>query len=250
MTEAHVPADPADRAVPDDEPPTGAAGAARSRRRLPRPLRRVLLGTAILCGVAVLVVGGSYTWMRASAGSHEFSVADAPAADVALVLGAGLRADGSPSEYLQYRLDDAVALYRAGRVKVLLVSGDNRTSDHDEPTAMRDYLVTQGTPADRIVRDFAGQDTYDSCVRAKEIFGVTRLLVVTQQFHLHRAVFLCRQVGIDADGAADPHPLVSNSPELREIPASVKAAWDAIWQPGPRHSGPVEDGVTRALATG
>lgn len=245
--------DPDDTALPAEHggvPSTGSTDSVPTRSPRRRLLRRVIVGVAVLATAAVVVVGASYAWVRIDAGDHEFTVAQAPSAGVALVLGAGLRADGTPSEYLQYRLDDAAALFKAGKVKVLLVSGDNRTAEHDEPTAMRNYLVAQGVPVDKVVLDFAGQDTYDSCFRAKEIFGVTRLLVVTQQFHLSRAVFLCRQVGIDTDGVADPHPLVTSSPEIREVPAAVKAAWDAIWQPDPRHLGPHEDGVTTALAGG
>jgi vancomycin permeability regulator SanA len=208
----------------------------------------VLIGLGAVFGLALLVVGGSYAWTRMDAAGHEFSVAGAPTTDVAMVLGAGLRPDGTPSEYLRYRLDDAAALYAAGKVKVLLVSGDNRTTGYDEPTAMMSYLVAHGVPAEKVVRDFAGQDTYDSCVRAKQIFGVTRAIVVTLQFHLARAVFLCRQVGIDTDGVADEHPLVGPGPTIREVPAAVKAAWDAVWQPDPRHLGPAETGVQTALA--
>lgn len=254
MAQAHVPPDPglpsdgaASSRAPDNTQDVATRTPSSTRRRR---LRRVLIAAVALVVALVLVVGGSYAWVRIDASAHQFTLANAPSADVALVLGAGLRADGTPSEYLRYRLDDAAALFKAGKVKVLLVSGDNRTTEHDEPSAMRDYLVAQGVPVDKVVLDFAGQDTYDSCFRAKEIFGVTRLLVVTQQFHLSRAVFLCRQVGIDTDGVADPHPLVTSSPEIREVPAAVKAAWDAIWQPDPRHLGPHEDGVTTALAGG
>lgn len=252
MTQEHVPSDPE---LPGDEPAPSAVpeNTPDVANRTPRParrrrLRRVLIAAVSLVAAVALVVGGSYAWVRIDASAHQFTLANAPSADVALVLGAGLRSDGTPSEYLRYRLDDAAALFRAGRVKVLLVSGDNRTTEHDEPTAMRDYLVAKGVPGAKIVRDFAGQDTYDSCVRAKDIFGVSRLIVVTQQFHLARAVFLCRQVGIDADGVADPHPLVRNTPAVREVPAAVKASWDAVWQPDPRHLGPPEDGVRVALA--
>jgi len=244
-----VPGQPAAESPPrhtePELPATDPAPPGRSRGRRGRLL---LVAAAAVLGIAVLVVGGSYAWVRIDSSGHRFRVTDAPTADVALVLGAGLRQDGTPSEYLRYRLDDAAALYAAGKAKVLLVSGDNRVADYDEPTAMQDYLVAAGVPRDRIVRDFAGQDTYDSCVRAKEIFGVTRALVVTQEFHLPRAVFLCRQAGIDADGVADEHRIVTTTPVLREIPAATKAAWDAIWQPDPRHLGPVEDDVAVALS--
>lgn len=252
-----VPEGPPPR-VPVDAPEEEAVGqqataaspiAAPARATLRRRSRRLLVVTIAVVLLAVGVVGISYAWVHVDAGDHEFTVADAPSADVGMVLGAGLREDGTPSEYLRYRLDDAAALYAAGKVKVLLVSGDNRRVGYDEPTAMRDYLVAHGVPADKVVRDFTGQDTYDSCVRAKDIFGVTRLLVITQQFHLSRAVFLCRQVGIETDGVADDHPLVTNTPALREIPAAVKAGWDAIWQPDPAHLGPSEDGITEALGS-
>lgn len=198
--------------------------------------------------VVALVVGGSYTWMRIAASGHEYTVAEAPSAPVALVLGAGLRADGSPSEYLAYRLDDAASLYRAGKVRVLLVSGDNGSTSHDEPNAMRDYLVAHGVPAAQVVRDYAGFDTWDSCSRAKRVFGLDRILVVTQTFHLPRAVFLCRQAGLNADGVANEHPVHGISNSVREIPGSVKAAWDAVFRPDPTFLGPPEPGVRKALA--
>jgi vancomycin permeability regulator SanA len=82
----------------------------------------------------------------------------------------------------------ARALYASGKARVILVSGDNRVADHDEPTGMRDWLAEHDVPADAVVRDFAGRDTYDSCTRAKRIFGVDRVLVVSQAYHLPRAV--------------------------------------------------------------
>ncbi|MBK6887011.1 MAG: YdcF family protein [Tetrasphaera sp.] len=131
-------------------------------------------------------------------------VADAPTADVTLVLGAGLTPDDTPSPCLAARLDVAAALRcRRARPNVLLLSGDNRYHDYDEPTAMRTYLVERGVPAERIVLDFAGRDTYDSCSRAKRIFRVDRMLVVSQGYHLPRAVATCQALGIDAQGVGD-----------------------------------------------
>lgn len=226
------------------EPPADQSGAGS---------RRAFLGRWMLGGLGVLtaVVGvllGSVIWLRSAADGHEFAVADAPAAPVAIVFGAGISSAGVPTPALRVRLEDAAALYRAGKVKVLLVSGDNGTTSHDEPTVMRNHLEQLGVPASRIVLDYAGFDTWDTCVRAKRIFGVDRALVVTQQFHLSRAVFLCRQAGIDADGAADPHPSEDKTVyHLREYPAAVKAAWDALWQPDPKFLGRQEDGVRIAL---
>lgn len=207
-------------------------GWARRHRMLASAIAVVLFGG--------LLVGGANAWVRIDVAGHTFGTVDAPSAPVALVLGAGLRSDGTPSPYLAQRLDDAITLYRAGKVPSILVSGDNGTREHDEPTAMLEYLVAAGVPARAVTRDYAGFDTYDSCARAKRVFGVTRALVVTQQFHLPRAVFLCRQVGIDAVGVADAHEAVRPAFLLREIPAGVKAAWDALWQPDPHILGPHE----------
>jgi vancomycin permeability regulator SanA len=228
----------------DPAPSSDTGGLPSLPRRRPRIVRTV----ALLGVLGAAVIGASNLWVRVSAAGHEYSVAGAPSAPVALVLGAGLTPAGTPSPALQVRLDDAAALYRLGKVSALLVSGDNGTVTHDEPTAMRDYLVAHGVPAGKVVRDYAGFDTWDSCVRAKKIFGVDRALVVTQQYHLPRAVFLCRRAGIDADGAADPHPDAARlSFTLREIPAAVNAAWDAVFTPAPRFLGAAEPGVRQAV---
>ena len=105
---------------------------------------------------------GPWAWVTLSSRGHVHTVDDAPSAPVALVLGAGLNPDGSPSAFLAGRLEVARALYATGRTRVILVSGDNRVANYDEPTAMRDWLAAHGVPADAVVRDFAGRDTYDS----------------------------------------------------------------------------------------
>lgn len=226
------------------DPPQLADVASRRKRRL----RRIGLVAALVLAVSVAVTGASYAWVRIDAGSHQFTVSNAPEAPVGIVFGAGIRSDGTPTPALRVRLDDAVALYRAEKVKVLLVSGDNGTVSHDEPTVMRDYLVGQGVPSAKVVLDYAGFDTWDTCARAHRIFGVSRALVVTQEFHLPRAVFLCRQAGIDADGVANPHPEENKVKfQVREVPAAIKAAWDAIWQPDPKFLGKHEVGVEQAL---
>ena len=202
--------------------------------------------------LAGLVVGiGPWVWTRARSSGHVFRAADAPSAPVALVLGAGLNPDGTPSPYLAGRLDVAAALVDSGRARAVLVSGDNRYSTYDEPTAMQDYLVAKGVPAARVVRDFAGRDTYDSCVRARKVFGVDRLLVVSQGYHLPRAVAICRAVGLDADGVGDwtgeRYRDVWRRGTVREVPASVKAVLDVVTGRDPV-LGPAEPGVRDALA--
>lgn len=203
--------------------------------------------------VGALVVAAPAAWTRLASRGRVFGaddIAAVPGAPVALVLGAGVGPDGRPSAFLRGRLDVARDLYRAGRVDVLLVSGDNRTPDYDEPTAMRDYLLSQGVPAHHIVADRAGNDSYDSCARARRVFGVTRLLVVSQTYHLPRALAICRALGLDADGVGDHsvrrHARVWRAGVLREFPANVKAVADVVTRRDPV-LGPRDSSVDDAL---
>lgn len=176
--------------------------------------------------------------------------ADLPALDVALVLGtAPIGPEGGPNRYFEYRLDAAAALWKAGRVKYLLVSGDNRGPDYDEPTAMRAGLVRRGVPAAAIYRDVAGLRTRDSILRARTIFGQGRYIVVSQRFHLARAIFVARAEGIEAWGfeARDVTHAHSLLTELRRYPSAVRAYWDVWRGTPPRRAGsPVAIGVDPA----
>ncbi|MFI9046365.1 vancomycin high temperature exclusion protein [Streptomyces sp. NPDC053427] len=188
------------------------------------------------------------TWMNAMAGPRVRTVAEAPSAPVAVVFGAGLW-NGEPSPYLAHRLDAAVDLYSRGTVRAILVTGDNSTHDYDEPDAMRGYLVRHGVPARKIVSDYAGFDTWDSCSRAHRIFGVNRAVLVSQGFHIRRALALCEAAGIDAYGVgvAAKHDVTWAYGGVREIFAAGKAAADAVLRPDPRFLGPREKGVAEAL---
>ncbi|MFE3829026.1 vancomycin high temperature exclusion protein [Streptomyces sp. NPDC059092] len=211
----------------------------------PRLRRRRAVQAAMLVCVFALAPA---SWTYAVADGRVRTVADAPARDVAMVFGAGLR-EGRPTPYLAHRLDAAAALYRAGKVKVVLVTGDNSRVEYDEPDAMRGYLVARGVPDRRIVSDYAGFDTWDSCVRAKKIFGVERALLVTQGFHVRRAVALCGTAGIEAYGVgvAEPRDTTWYYGAVREIFAAGKAAADAVTDRQPTFLGPVEPGVAEAL---
>ncbi|MBS0548821.1 MAG: YdcF family protein [Proteobacteria bacterium] len=173
-----------------------------------------------------------------------------PAMDVALVPGAApIGPEGGPNRYFEYRLDAAAALWKSGKVKYLLVSGDNRRPDYDEPTAMRDGLVKRGVPAAAIYRDFAGVRTWDSMQRARQVFGQARVIVVSQRFHLARALFLARESGQEAWGfeARDVARVYSLLTELRRYPSALRAYWD-VWVGTPPHHGgrPVTIGVDPA----
>ncbi|MDN3259909.1 ElyC/SanA/YdcF family protein [Streptomyces sp. CSDS2] len=209
--------------------------------------RRVLWVLMAGCVLALLPA----TWLRLSTADRLRTTADVPRAEVAVVFGAGLW-HGKPSPYLAHRLDAAVTLYRAGRIEVVLVTGDNSREDYDEPDAMRAYLTERGVPDRRIVSDYAGFDTWDSCVRARRIFGVDRAVLISQDFHIRRAVALCEAAGVASYGVgvAAAHDVTWYYGGTRELFAAGKAALDAVFRPDPRFLGPREPGVARALATG
>ncbi|WP_245887286.1 SanA/YdcF family protein [Umezawaea tangerina] len=191
-------------------------------------------------------------WVLASSAPYRYSAREVPGAPVGLVLGAGLTREGRPTPFLAGRLDVAADLYARGKVSVLLVSGDNSREDYDEPGAMREYLVSKGVPGAVVVADYAGLDTWDSCVRARQIFGVEKVTVVTQEFHLPRAVALCRAAGIEAFGVghdtSDQFAGGTRYGWFRESLASGKAMVDAlVLKPDPRFLGPAESGVAVAL---
>lgn len=239
--------------APADEPAADepAAPVVAPRRRWRRVARRLLIvAVAGVLGV-VLFVAGSTIWVRSGADGMLFTEQTVPASPVALVLGAQVYADGTPSAFLEARLDLARRLLESGKVKVLLVSGDNMHHEYDEPTAMRAWLMAHGVPERKIVRDYAGFDTYDSCARAKRVFGVTRVTVVTQSYHIARAVMVCRHIGLDAVGVGDESvsrfkgPWRSNA--RREYGACVKVVYDVGTGRDPVYLGQHETGVEDAL---
>jgi SanA protein len=125
---------------------------------------------------------------------------EAPARRVAIIFGAGLRRDGTPTAMLRDRVLTGAELYFSGKVEKLLMSGDNRFVDYNEPESMRQFALSVGVPDEAIVLDYAGRRTYDTCYRARAIFGVDSALLVTQGFHLPRAVFLCNMLGMETVG--------------------------------------------------
>jgi vancomycin permeability regulator SanA len=152
-----------------------------------------------------------------------------------VVFGAGIHRDGTPSDMLQDRLQVAADLYNRGVIRFILVSGDNTTEDYDEPTVMYNYLVNNmGIPANMIERDYAGRRTYDTCARAHELWGVDHAVLITQGYHLYRALFTCRELGMDAVGvSASLQPYFGQASRLvREFVAIHKAIVDVfVWQP-------------------
>lgn len=171
--------------------------------RIRRFLRRLFLlaGILFVSGFGLLVYCNLLpVW--ASQGHLFNSTDDIPSRRVGLIFGTdshvGVGRNLRENLYFRYRIDAAVRLWRAGKVQYLIVSGDNRRKDYNEPAAMRLALMAEGVPQDRIVEDFAGLRTFDSVVRAKEIFGVTELVFISQRFQNERAVYIAKANGIDA----------------------------------------------------
>ncbi len=196
----------------------------------------VLIALAIL---TIVLLGGLRLWVerkfRANVYTH---VESTPPRPVALVLGAGLWADGSLTPVLADRVATAVDLYHAGVVAKLLLSGDNRFVDYNEPQAMREYALRMGVPDEDIVLDYAGRRTYDSCYRAYAIFEVDQIVLVTQRFHVARSLYLCDALGMDAVAIlADRqnYTLRRYHWEAREYLALALAWWDV----NVRHPTPV-----------
>jgi SanA protein len=167
-----------------------------------------------------------------------FQPDDLPAQRIAIVFGAGLWRDGSPSPILRDRVSTAADLYFSGKVEKLLMSGDNRFIDYNEPGAMREYAMELGIPDEAIILDYAGRRTYDTCYRARYIFRLSDAVLVTQQFHLPRAIFTCNMLGINAVGVpADKRNYRMNSMiywNSRETIATSVALWEVyISKPKP-----------------
>jgi len=180
------------------------------------------LGLFVLAFIRIVIV--------LAAKPKTFSVEEAPVRWVAIVFGAEVKKDGTPSAVLRDRIETAVALYKNGKVEKLLVSGDNRFVDYNEPEAMRQYAVSLGVPDEAIVLDYAGRRTYDTCYRAKEIFQVDSAILVTQGFHLPRSLFLCNSFGMEAVGVnADNYYYLKRLRlvwYIRETLATTQAVWD------------------------
>jgi vancomycin permeability regulator SanA len=217
-------------------------------RRVRRTRAALFLAGIGLAGIAVL--GGSIGFVRLTSAGHLHTPESVPSAPVALVLGARVFPSGTPSPFLAARLDLAHRLYRDGKVRAVLVSGDNLAPEYNEPDAMRAYLVNAGMPPEAVVADYAGFDTYDSCVRARRIFGVDRLVIVTQGYHLPRAVATCRALGLDATGVGDDslrHTRAWRRGAIRDQLACVKTVIDLVTGGDPV-LGPRETSLDEALA--
>lgn len=200
-------------------------------------LRKIFVRSSL----AGLVSVGAILWyVKSSSSATIFKDVNAvPSKYVAIVFGAGIRSDGTPSKYLKDRLEAGILLYKKGKVKRLLLSGDNGSKRYDELEVMKNYCLNAGVPAKDIFVDYAGFDTYSTVFRAKDLFKINEAIMVTQAYHLERAIFLGQKMGIASVGyAADNGAYqLAKKNELREQLALVKSFVDVSRNRKPKYHG-------------
>lgn len=190
----------------------------------------ILAAAALLLMLAVFgpwltVRGRAGRYMLDADGVNRIESTEVPPYSMIAVLGCGVYADGSLSPLLRYRMEKTLELYLAGAAERICVTGDHREGEYDEVDHMAAYLIERGVPSDRILRDYEGFSTYESMSHLQGLAGKERVLVVTQEYHLYRALYIARTLGVDADGtAAQDWPFSSGTVmrHLREIPACIK----------------------------
>lgn len=189
---------------------------------------RGLLTVLAALGLLTLIVPRLITTAHSMSRIH--NVANAPQERAAIVFGAGLTRSGRPSPILRDRVQTAANLYFTGKVEKLLMSGGEWSYARSEPESMREYAISLGVPAEAIILDHGGQRTYDTCYRAKAVFGLDSALLVTQRFHLPRALFVCNALGLKAEGVEAANrrfwPVMSFIWNVREQFATVAALVD------------------------
>jgi SanA protein len=206
-----------------------------------RRKRAVIAIAAALVAVPVLIVVLANVWVLRAGAPYVKAVSELPRCQVAIVLGAKVQPGGQPSAALEDRLRTGIELYQAGLVQKLLLSGDHGQRTYDEVNAMRRYILAAGIPKEDIFLDHAGFSTYDTMYRARDVFQVKEAILVTQRFHLPRAIWIARQLGLEAWGCvADKRTYASAAHNtVREWFARVKAVFELHIRPRkPRYLGP------------
>lgn len=211
-------------------------------KKLPKWIRigaLSVLGAGLLCGVLVL---GINLWVTGSVKSSilsEQEAAELQDVDCIIVLGCQVRSDGTPSHMLEDRLKRGVALYDLGAAPKLLMSGDHGTEEYDEVDAMKRYAVEAEIPSADVFMDHAGFSTYETMIRAKEIFQADKVLIVAQRYHLYRALYIAEALGLEAYGVAADYRRYGGQfyRDVREVLARVKDFGMSVFQPDPTYLG-------------
>lgn len=211
----------------------------RARKKRWKKILLILLCAAVVGTGAVLGLNG---YVKRTAGRQILTETEAAALegmDCILVLGCGVRQDGSPTHMLEDRLKQAEALYKLGAAPKLLMSGDHSRTDYNEVGAMKAHAEEAGIPGEDVFMDHAGFSTYESLYRAKEIFGVEKVIIVTQEYHLYRALYIAQRMGLEAWGVSSDYRTYVGQPvrEAREILARLKDVATTVFWPDPTYLG-------------
>lgn len=210
-----------------------------------KSIKIFIIVAGILAGLAILGVTALFSlnaMVKATTKDNILSVEEAAAledVDCILVLGCGIHDDGSPSDMLHDRLRRSVELYEAGAAPKLLMSGDHSRKGYDEVDAMKSFAIEAGIPSEDVFMDHAGFSTYESMVRAKEIFQAKKIIIVTQEYHLYRAIYIAEQLGMEAYGVSSNYRRYRNQSDMntREVLARVKDVFSCIFWPEPTYLG-------------
>ena len=205
-------------------------------------LRIVVISLVVMGIVAVTALFCLNAMVKSSVKGQILSAEEAAAlgdVDCILVLGCGVHDDGSPSDMLHDRLRRSVELYEAGAAPKLLMSGDHGRDGYDEVDAMKSFAVEAGIPTEDVFMDHAGFSTYESMVRAKEIFQAEKIIIVTQEYHLYRAIYIAEQLGMEAYGVSSDYRRYRNQDDMntREVLARVKDVFSCVFWPEPTYLG-------------
>ena len=202
-------------------------------------LKRGILALFCLGITGTAVVFGLSSYIKKETAEKIITAEEATDADCILVLGCGVREDGSPSLMLRDRLEKGIELYEAGTAPKLLMSGDHGRKNYDEVNLMKGYAMEKGVPSEDIFMDHAGFSTYDSMYRARDIFCAEKVIVVSQEYHLYRALYLAEKLGLEAYGvpAQDVNYRGQAYREFREMLARAKDFCTAVIQPEPKYLG-------------
>lgn len=208
-------------------------------KKIAKKLLQILF---ILAAIALVTLYAINSYVVDSTSHLLFSSDTLPESDnrdCILILGCGVRADGTPSPMLSDRLDEGIKLYKSGAAPKIIVSGDHGKNDYDEVNVMKSYAVEKGVPSNDIFMDHAGFSTYESIYRAKEIFKAENIIIVTQNFHIYRALHIANKLNINAVGVnSDPRRYIGHQyNELREMAARVKDFINCIIKPNPTYLG-------------
>lgn len=214
----------------------------KTKKGVKKLIIKIIFWILFLCLLLVLSVTGINLYMTNSVKDNILSLEEAKdlEADCIIVLGAGVKNDNTPTKMLEDRIIIGDKLYNENASNKIIMSGDHGREEYDEVNAMKKYAIEEGIPSEDIFMDHAGFETYDTMYRAKEIFGVKKVVIVTQKYHLYRALYIAKSLGLEAYGVSSDLRYYSKKMiywKFREYIARVKAFAKCIWKPESQYLG-------------